>query len=114
MSVSGAKLALLIPRLASEFDGEVIATVRAMRRLLNAGGHDLHDLARVVADGNYVAENHGGALTAQLKELLCSARLNDWEREFVASVLRQTERHGFRLSDKQRAILNRILGERHG
>jgi hypothetical protein len=113
MSVNGEKLALLIPRLASDFDGEVVATVQAIRRLLRAGGHDLHDLARVVANGAYIAENHGGELTERLKKLL-DARLTDWEREFVTSVLRQTERAGFTLSAKQQAVLNRILGERHG
>jgi hypothetical protein len=51
MSFDGEKLALLIPRLASEFDGEIVATVRAIRRVLSASGNDLHDLARIVADG---------------------------------------------------------------
>jgi hypothetical protein len=48
MSIDGAKLALLIPRLASDFEGEIVATVRAIRRLLEADGYDLHDLARVI------------------------------------------------------------------
>jgi hypothetical protein len=49
MSINGEKITLLIPRLASEFDGEIVATVHAIRRLLDASGYDLHDLARVVA-----------------------------------------------------------------
>lgn len=39
------KLRLLIPRLASDADGEVVATVAAIRRLLERHGLDLHDLA---------------------------------------------------------------------
>jgi hypothetical protein len=35
----------LIPRLASNHDGEVVATVRAIERVLKSAGHDLHDLA---------------------------------------------------------------------
>lgn len=39
------KLARLIPRLASNHDGEVVATVRAIKRTLASAGLDLHDLA---------------------------------------------------------------------
>ncbi|MCO5132450.1 MAG: hypothetical protein M9932_18165 [Xanthobacteraceae bacterium] len=39
------KLAKLIPRLASDHDGEVVATVRAIRRTLESAGLDLHALA---------------------------------------------------------------------
>ena len=38
-------LGKLIPRLASNHDGEVVATVRAIQRLLKSAGRDLHDLA---------------------------------------------------------------------
>ena len=39
------KLSVLIPRLASDRDGEVIATARAIWRQLTAAGADWHDLA---------------------------------------------------------------------
>jgi hypothetical protein len=45
----GPKLALLIPRLASTFDGEVVATVRAIDRTLQSAGRDFHDLAEAIA-----------------------------------------------------------------
>src|SRR6516162_8073878 len=45
----GERVAKLIPRLASTHDGEVIATVAAIRRTLGSAGLDLHDLARIVA-----------------------------------------------------------------
>jgi hypothetical protein len=35
----------LIPLLASNHDGEVVATVRAIGRVLKSGGFDWHDLA---------------------------------------------------------------------
>jgi hypothetical protein len=35
----------LIPRLASDFDGEVVATARAIDRALRANGRDWHDVA---------------------------------------------------------------------
>jgi hypothetical protein len=38
-------LSKLIPRLASNHDGEVVATVRAIERVLKSAGRDLHDLA---------------------------------------------------------------------
>lgn len=39
------KLALVIPRLGTDQDGEKIATVNAIGRILNAAGLDWHDLA---------------------------------------------------------------------
>jgi len=39
------KLRLLIPRLGSDYDGEVVATVRQIRKTLQGAGLDLHDLA---------------------------------------------------------------------
>jgi hypothetical protein len=42
-------LGKLIPRLASNQDGEVVATVRAIERVLKSAGRDLHDLAACLA-----------------------------------------------------------------
>jgi hypothetical protein len=39
------RIADLVRRLASEHDGEVIATARALQRTLKSSGHDLNDLA---------------------------------------------------------------------
>lgn len=43
------KLGKLIPRLASDHDGELIATISAIRRTLDAAGLDLHDLAETIS-----------------------------------------------------------------
>lgn len=43
------RIAKLIPRLASNHEGEVIATVAAIRRTLDGAGHDLHDLAECIS-----------------------------------------------------------------
>lgn len=43
------RIGKLIPRLASDQDGEVLATVRALVRTLKAGGLDLHDLVKMLA-----------------------------------------------------------------
>lgn len=44
------QIVLLIPRLASEFDGEVVATVRAMERVLKSAGLDWHALAAALSE----------------------------------------------------------------
>ena len=44
------KIAKLIPRLASNHDGEVVATVRAIQRTLKGEGLDLHDLVAGLFD----------------------------------------------------------------
>ena len=41
-------LTKLVPRLATDADGEVLATVRAIRDVLAAEGLDLHDLAAAI------------------------------------------------------------------
>jgi len=41
-------LVKLIPRLASNHDGEVVATARAIERVLKADGCDWHDLAGAI------------------------------------------------------------------
>jgi hypothetical protein len=46
-----AIIAKLIPLLASDHDGEVLATVRAIRRSLAGAGLDLHDLTRRAMSG---------------------------------------------------------------
>lgn len=43
-----AKVAKMIPRLASDHDGEVVATVKAIVRVLESSGATLHDLAAAI------------------------------------------------------------------
>jgi hypothetical protein len=52
------KVADLVRRLASPHDGEVIATVRALRRVLEANGLDLHAVADplVAVNGKHIPE----------------------------------------------------------
>jgi hypothetical protein len=40
------QLGKLLPPLASNYDGEVVAAARAIERLLRADGHDFNDLVR--------------------------------------------------------------------
>jgi hypothetical protein len=122
MGINGAKLALLIPRLSSEFDGEIIATVHAIRRLLKADGHDLHDLARVVAgktapttttrkskETDEGRKPDGIVVVAEHFLNTCSW-LSGWERQFLESIRDQARsKYGFKLSEKQRAILDELV-----
>lgn len=48
-SASIGKIGKLIPRLASDHDGEVVATARAIIRSLQSSGSDLHDLASALS-----------------------------------------------------------------
>ena len=49
-----SRLGKLIPRLASDSDGEVFATVRAIRAALAAEGLDLHDLAATLTGAEII------------------------------------------------------------
>ena len=93
------RLGLLIPRLGSDHDGEVIATVAAIRRTLESARADLHDLAAVVRSCAEPPRRQGppaddppdhlGAHNWQTVALwlLRQPNLNDWEIGFLRSIL---------------------------
>jgi hypothetical protein len=80
------KLAKLLPRLASDHDGEVVATARAVRRTLHAAGLDYHDLARSLV------RSASSALPPPDWRWMARAcaehwqALSDREREFLATL----------------------------
>jgi hypothetical protein len=88
----------LIPRLASDHDGEVVATARAIGRVLKAAGRDWHDLASAIqpiaTDWRSIARfcaNH-------------QDRLSPREIDFIVSIARQN----WELSEKQEKWLRDI------
>jgi hypothetical protein len=44
LTAIASKISKLLPRLGSNHDGEVVATARAIERVLRGAGHDWHDL----------------------------------------------------------------------
>lgn len=91
--VSG-KLGRLLPRLASDAPGEVVATVAAIRRTLDRAGMDLHDLAARLTETArpvLLKPNAPGAdLRAMANWLRAHAldRLTPKQRDFVATAAR--------------------------
>ena len=87
------RIGKLIPRLASDHDGEVVATVRAIERTLKSAGRDWHDLARVLEPPE-LAPTDWRALArfCGSHQRLLSAR----EIDFLVSISRQ-----IRISEKQ-------------
>jgi hypothetical protein len=83
-----SRLAKLIPRLASPHDGEVVATVHAVRRTLQTAGLDLHDLARALTTSTPIDD-------VPQDDWLAVARwrrdhgqtLNDRERQFIIDMI---------------------------
>jgi hypothetical protein len=90
------KLAALLPRLASDHEGEVVATVRALRRVLAGAGLDLHDLAAAVTHGPQPAEQPAPSAAPDPHDwrraaAWCANRadwLSDAEHAFVATLAR--------------------------
>ena len=137
MTLPAGKLRILIPKLASNFDGEVVATARAIDRTLKGANADWHDLANsITAQPPIVRASvppHRGygpcpeqppgwddralrwseldpsdRVTAL--DAIAALKLTAWERGFVHSIqdsLRQHRSH--RVSEKQADILNRLL-----
>ena len=95
------KLGRLLPRLASDAPGEVVATVAAIRRTLDRAGLDLHDLAARLTEAPQPvqpeprtpepdAQRDGADLLAKALWLRLHAldRLTPKQRDFVATAAR--------------------------
>lgn len=81
------KLRKLIPRLASNHAGEIVATAEAIGRVLKSGGHDWHDLtAALCASPPTTAEIESdwrGILRFCARNV---PRLTERELNFIASI----------------------------
>jgi len=85
------KLTKLLPLLGSDKDGEVLATVSAIARLLSGAGLDWHDLAALIEHGYQTParpQANGPRWQDMAKDLLArgSFVLRDAEREFLESM----------------------------
>jgi hypothetical protein len=102
----------LIPRLASPFDPEVVATARAIERALAAHKLDLHDLARATCGADPFTQNHDATpdareLRAWLEVISGQPWLSAWAAEFVVDLLARDTLD--RLSAKQMKCAVRIV-----
>src|SRR4051812_44429814 len=80
------KLGKMIPRLSSSNDGEVIATVRAIERVLVAAGASFHELAALV-NGDGAATAYSLNLIDLCKECLGSEALRPNEIRFLIQIV---------------------------
>ncbi len=102
----------LVARLGTDADGEVIATVQALRRVLASGGADFNDLANLVASASprAVSSFAAGGIDwpAFVGELIAKgAGRNAKERAFLEGVYSWV-RTGREPSPKQRDWLRGI------
>jgi hypothetical protein len=113
------KIAKLIPLLASDHDGEVVATARAIDRTLKSAGLDLHDLAQAMAAPK-IPTVYGGRAARQPAQRPTSlwdiavwlrthvgSRMNHKEQKFVADMASRLAA-GCRASKKQENWLRNI------
>ena len=113
MGAPAPRLDPLIRRLATNHDGEVVATVRAIGRALKAAGHDFHDLADAVSGDLSARGGHRSELEMAQWLVTRLDCLNAWEVQFVPSVLGRL-RSGRRLTDKQTKALRRCFDKYGG
>ncbi len=120
------KLSAIIPRLSTEHDGEVVASIRAIDRMLRSAGCDWHDLAAAIERGGVrpvpakPAREPAPQRTAPLRwadvpawdrgSTLALLRrlpvLSEWEISFLDSLL---SRSPWNLSEKQIGIVDRLM-----
>jgi hypothetical protein len=62
-----AKLGNIIRRLSSNSDGEIVAAVHAMRRLLRSCGADIHTLAERIENGGGMSKQYQEEVRTQIK-----------------------------------------------
>lgn len=103
------RLADIIPRLASDAPGEVVASAAAVGRILTANGHDWHDLAALIASAAFDADPpYRDEPDWRLKVEAC-LRLQlwktDWELQFLYGLQRW---NGDQLTSKQERVLEKI------
>lgn len=90
------RLSRLLPRLASDAPGEVVATVWVIRRTLGRAGMDLHDLAARLTEAPRLVdpERHAPPDRADLLSMAlwlharATARLTPKQADFTATALR--------------------------
>jgi N6-adenosine-specific RNA methylase IME4 len=111
-------LARLLPRLGSPHDGEVVATARAIERVLKSEKRDWHDLAAALTTTlapptqcNYEPRRTESDEARQMRRWLevisGEPWLNFWSAGFVADLLLRPSLDG--LSGKQMACVHRIV-----
>ena len=102
-SVITPTLGKLIPRLASNHDGEVVATVAAIGRVLAANKLDWHDLAAALNPAGIDDDFHDVIAFCAMH----AARLSSKERDFI----RQIARWRGKPTEKQIAWLDDIAAK---
>jgi hypothetical protein len=116
------RVAQIIPRLATSHDGEVIATARAIGRVLHAGGADWHDLADAISpkiassargDAGDCPTCHATSretLLAWINSLLNVATLSAWEIGFLTDMHEMIARRPYpQLTGRQIEIVDKLL-----
>ena len=112
------KLSKLIPLLASDKPGEVVATAAAITRTLKQIGADWHDLTAVLTRAKPSDASPQLAWrdipdseqAGWLARMSTSRLLSAWEQDFCASILAQVRfRPRSALSPKQVVILDRLV-----
>ena len=81
------KLTKLIPMLSSDNDGEVLATVSAIKRTLSSAKLSMHDIVSSSKMDNTQAYNSKLDLYEHKCEEVLKFRLGNNEREFIMSVI---------------------------
>jgi hypothetical protein len=117
MAVITPKLSKLIPMLATDHDGEVVATVRAISRTLKGAGMDFHNLVEALCERKPAYTPAPPPSPEPVPRSLLDiaiwcrthalGRLKHVERKFVCDMVERLSKGG-RISQKQENWLRNI------
>jgi hypothetical protein len=111
LTTIAAQLGKMIPRLGSNHDGEVVATARAIERVLRGVGHDWHDLVK----GLHLPVAQSDACSDWRDDLAYCAEnmdcFDDHERDFLRSMAHWRGQPSPKQRDWLAALADRVRGE---
>ena len=123
------RVGALLRMLGSDHDGEALGAARALRRTLGGAGLDLHALADAVerpaiaapvcrprkpkTDRGHIdwPPTHRREVRETLERGLVRISFNEWERDFITSIIARLRDPRGRLTFRQAEVVDRLVAK---
>jgi len=99
--------------LSSDRDGEAMNALAVLKRLADAKRIRVDELLAMLSTGPPAPREPNLAARLSALRRIDEARLSAWEQDFVDSILARARGRGWKPSEKQDAIIDRIIEEKY-